>query len=327
MLNHCIVKDQNMLTRRDYLKYSALTGAVCALPASLLQALESGDIIKRAIPKTGEELPIVGLGSSATFRTVAQSEDVSALEDVFSTLLDNGGTVFDTAPGYGASEEVAGKIVREMEVANDVFWATKVNVAARGGGSANPDAARAQLERCFEYIGKDPIDLIQVHNLGDVETQMGILKEYQEEGRIRYIGVTSTSSRRYAELARVMRAEPVDFIGVDYAVDNRDSAEMILPLAEELGIAVLSYVPFGRTRLWSRVSGKDVPEWAQEFGADTWGKFFIKYAAAHPAITCVTPATSKPEHMLDNIGAAYGELPDAATRKRMEDLVDSLPSA
>jgi aryl-alcohol dehydrogenase-like predicted oxidoreductase len=316
-----------MLTRRDYLKYSALAGAACTLPTSLLQALEAGDIIKRAIPKTGEMLPIVGLGSSATFRTVAQSDDVTALQGVFETMLENGGTVFDTAPGYGASEEVAGQIIKDMGVQGDFFWATKVNVASRGGGSADPDAARAQIERSFSYIGKDPIDLIQVHNLGDVPTQMGILKEYKEEGRVRYIGVTSTSGRRYPELAKVMREEPVDFIGVDYAVDNRGSAEMILPLAEELGIAVLGYVPFGRTRLWSRVSGRDVPEWAQEFGADSWGKFFIKYAAAHPAITCVTPATSKPHHMLDNIGAAFGDLPDAATRKRMEELVDALPSS
>lgn len=316
-----------MLTRRDYLKYSALAGAACTLPAGLLQALEAGDIIKRAIPNTGEELPIVGLGSSATFRTVAQSEDVSALKAVFQALLDNGGTVFDTAPGYGGSEEVAGKIVQEMGVQGDCFWATKVNVAGRGGGSADRAAARAQMERSFSYVGKDPIDLIQVHNLGDIPTQMKLLKEYKQAGRVRYIGVTSTTGRRYPELAKVMRDESPDFIGVDYAVDNRESADMILPLAQELGIAVLSYIPFGRTRLWSRVSGVEVPEWAQEFGADSWGKFFIKYVVAHPAVTCVTPATSKPHHMLDNIGAAFGDLPDEKTRKRMEDFVEALPSA
>jgi aryl-alcohol dehydrogenase-like predicted oxidoreductase len=124
-----------------------------------------------------------------------------------------------------------------------------------------------------------------------------------------------------------MRDWKPDFIGVDYAVDNRESAETILPLARELGIAVLIYVPFGRTRLWARVKGREVPQWAQEFGADTWGKFFIKYAAAHPAVTCVTPATSKPKNMLDNIGAAFGELPDEATRRRMAEYVDALPSA
>ena len=316
-----------MLSRRDYLKYSALAGAAGLLPAGLVQALEGGDIIKRAIPKSGEELPVVGLGSSATFRTIAQSDDVTALRGVFETLLDNGGTVFDTAPGYGASEEVAGRIVREMGVQEDVFWATKVNVAGRGGGSADEAAARAQIERSFDFVGKDPIDLIQVHNLGDIPTQMAILKEYKEEGRVRYIGATYTGSSRYPDLAQVMRDEGIDFIGVDYAVDNRESAELILPLAMELGIAVLGYVPFGRTRLWSRVRGIDVPDWAMEFGADSWGKFFIKYAVSHPAMTCVTPATSKATHMLDNIGAAYGDLPDEATRKRMEETVDALPSA
>lgn len=316
-----------MLTRRDYLRYSAMAGAACTLPGSLVQALETGDIIKRAIPKSGEEIPVVGLGSSATFRSVAGSDDVSALQGVLQTLIDNGGTVFDTAPGYGSSEEVAGKIVRDLGIQDKFFWATKVNVARRGGGTADAEAARAQIERSFSYIGKDPIDLIQVHNLGDLATQMPIVRELKEDGRVRYIGTTSTSSQRYADLAKYMREENLDFIGVDYAVDNRTSAEKILPLAQELGIAVLGYVPFGRTRLWARVRGRDVPDWAQEFGADTWGKFFIKYVAAHPAITCVTPATSKPKNMLDNIGAAYGELPDENMRKRMAEYVDALPSA
>lgn len=316
-----------MLTRRDYLKYAAVAGAATALPAGLARALEHTDIIKRAIPKTGEELPIVGLGSSATFRTVAQSDDVDALRAVLQTLVEHGGSVFDTAPSYGASEEVAGEIVQDLGIAEQVFWATKVNVASRGGGDADPAEARAQIERSFERVGKDPIDLIQVHNLADIPTQLGILKELKEEGRVRYIGSTSTSTGDYPELARVMREEPLDFIGVDYAVDNRESADVILPLARERGIAVLVYVPFGRTRLWSRVRGREVPDWAQEFGAESWAQFFIKYAAAHPAVTCVTPATSKAGHMLDNIGAAYGELPDAAMQRRMAQYVDELPSA
>ncbi len=316
-----------MLTRRDYLKYTAMAGAACTLPASLLQAQERGGIIKRAIPKSGEQIPVVGLGSSATFSSVAQSEDITALRGVLQTLIDNGGTVFDTAPGYGASEEVAGQIVQDLGLTEEFFWATKVNVAPRGGGSADPAAARAQIERSFDYIGKDPIDLMQVHNLADLETQMPIVQELKEAGRLRYIGTTSTSTRRYPDLAKAMRDYPLDFIGVDYAVDNRTAAEEILPLAQELGIAVLGYVPFGRTRLWARVRGREVPEWAQEFGADTWGKFFIKFVIAHPAITCVTPATSKPANMLDNIGAAYGELPDEAMQRRMAEYVAALPSA
>ena len=297
------------------------------LPTTLLMALENGDLIKRTIPSSGEELPIVGLGSSATFSSVARSDDVSALEEVFRIFFENSGSVFDTAPGYGASEEVAGRIVQGLGASKKVFWATKVNVARRGGGSADPAAARAQIERSFQRIGKDPIDLIQVHNLADIPTQMGILKELKDEGRLRYIGTTSTRTSRYPDLAKVMREEPIDFIGVDYAVDNRESAEMILPLAQDRGIAVLAYVPFGRTRLWRRVTGHTVPEWAAEFGAYSWAQFFIKYAAAHPAITAVTPATSKPKNMLDNLGAAVGELPDKALLRRMEALVESLPPA
>ena len=316
-----------MLTRRDYLKYSALLGATCALPGSLLQAFESKNLITRAIPKSGEKLPIVGLGSSATFRTVAQSEDISALRGVMQTLVDNGGTVFDTAPSYGASEKVSGQIARDTGTTDKIFWATKVNVTARGGGSADVQKARAQLAKSFENIGKDPIDLIQVHNLADLPTQMPIIQEFKQEGKIRYIGTTVTRTSRYGELEKAMRDYPIDFIGVDYAIDNRTAAQSVLPLAEEFGIATLIYVPFGRSRLFSRVKGVDVPQWAQEIGMDTWGKFFIKYVAAHTATTCVTPATSKPKNMLDNIGAAYGELPDNAMLKKMEQLIDGLPGA
>lgn len=316
-----------MLTRRDYLKFTALASAGLTIHPGLIQALEDGDLITRTIPSSGEKLPIVGLGSSATFSSVARSDDVTALREVLRVLFDNGGSVFDTAPGYGASEEVAGKLVQELDATEKVFWATKVNVAGRGGGTADPARARAQIENSIRVIGKDPVDLIQVHNLADIPTQMGILKELKQEGRIRYIGVTSTSSGRYAELAKVMREERIDFIGVDYAVDNLDSAETILPLAQERGIGVLIYVPFGRTRLWRRVSGLSVPAWAEEFGANSWAQFFIKFAAAHPAVTVVTPATSKPKNMLDNIGAAVGELPDAAAQRRMVAFVEALPSA
>jgi aryl-alcohol dehydrogenase-like predicted oxidoreductase len=314
-----------MLTRRAYLKNSALMSAACALPASLLQAFESSELITRAIPKSGEKLPVVGLGSSATFRQVAQSEDIGALKRVLETLMENGGSVFDTAPGYGASEEVAGKIVQDAGLTDTVFWASKVNVASRGGGKADPERVHAQLEDSFRYVGKDPIDLIQVHNLGDPATQIPIIQEMKEEGRLRYIGITSTRASKYPVLEQVMRDYPLDFIGVDYAVDNEGAAERILPLAQELGIATLIYVPFGRSRLFSRVSGIEVPEWAQEIGIDSWGKFFLKYIISHPAVTCVTPATSKPKNMLDNIGAAYGNLPDQAMRKKMVELIAGLP--
>lgn len=317
-----------MLTRREYLKLTALAGATAALPASLVRAFESADLITRAIPGTDEALPIVGLGSSATFRTVAGGDDVTALADVIRTLVDNGGTVLDTAPSYGSAEAVSGQIARDAGITDRMFWATKVNAVPRGSREpADPKAVHAQLERSFERAHKDPIDLIQVHNLADLPTQMGIIKELKQEGRIRYIGTTATNPRRDGDLEQAMRDYDIDFIGVDYAIDNRRAAERILPAAQDLGIATLIYVPFGRSRLFSRTAGMEVPEWAHEFGATSWGKFFLKYVAAHPATTCVTPATSKAKNMLDNIGAAYGALPDAAQLRRMEQLVDGLPSA
>ena len=315
-----------MYTRRKWLKYSAAAGAALAIGPRVLRA-QDAPMIMRAVPATGEALPIIGLGSSATFSSAARTEDVSALRGVLATLLNRGGRVFDTAPGYGASEEVAGRIIGELGARERIFWATKVNVAGRGGGAADPAAARRQIETSFERIRKAPIDLIQVHNLGDPPTQLGILKELKAEGRVRYIGITSTNRNRYPDLARVMRDEPIDFIGVDYAVDNRAATETILPLARDRGIGVLVYAPFGRTRLWNRVAGRDLPEWAVEFDATSWAQFFLKYVAAHPAVTVITPATSKPQNMLDNLMGGRGALPDAATLQRMAQYVDALPSA
>jgi aryl-alcohol dehydrogenase-like predicted oxidoreductase len=318
-----------MITRREYLKLSLAVGATLAAGPAMLFANPSrrGELITRAIPSSGQKIPVVGLGSSATFAQVARSEDVSALREVFAAMLEHGGAVFDTAPAYGASEEVSGQLVKELDATDRIFWATKLNVAQGPGGSADPQAAREQLRRSFERIGKDPIDLVQVHSLGDIPTQLPILKEAKEAGKLRYVGVTTTSAGQYDQLIELMRRERLDFIGIDYAVDNRDVEEHIFPLAQERGTAVMVYMPFGRTRLWSRVDGRDVPDWGAEFGAYSWAQFFLKFALSHPAVTVVTPATSRARHMIDNLGAAHGALPDQAMRARMIAHVDALPSA
>ncbi len=317
-----------MVNRREWIGITLGLGGALALHPRLLQALQHGQLIQRAIPSTGEMVPVVGLGSSATFSRVARSEEVGALKEVIRAMVDGGASVFDTAPGYGASEQVAGDIANELGVADKIFWATKVNVVRRGGsGSADPAAARAQIEASFQKFQVPTIDLIQVHNLADVPTQLGILKELKQEGRIRYIGVTTTSNRQYERLEEILRNEPLDFIGLDYAVDNRDVEETILPLCAERKIGVLVYVPFGRTRLWQRVEGRELPEWASEFDATTWAQFFIKYAVSHPAVTAVTPATSQARHMVDNIGGGIGRLPDDEMRQRMAEFVDALPPA
>ena len=311
------------LTRREGLGLGLGAAAAMALPMTAGAQMR---LNTRAIPSSGEQLPVIGLGSSATFASVARSEDVAALREVLTTLVGQGATLFDTAPSYGSSEQVAGRIVNEAGLASKVFWATKLNVA-RGGGPADPAAARAQLAQSFARIDKPVIDLIQVHNMGDPAVQLPILREAKAAGKIRYMGITTTFPEQYAQLIQVMRSEPLDFIGVDYAIDNRAVEQTILPLAQERRIAVLAYAPFGRTRLFARVGQRPLPDWAAEFDAKTWAQFFLKWILGNPAITAATPATSQARNMLDNLGGGVGRLPDAAMRARMAAYIDALPQA
>ncbi len=316
-----------MMNRRQWMALTLGAGAALGLGRRLAHGDSRLPLIARPIPSSGEKVPVIGLGSSATFRSVAEGADVAGLAEVLKTLVAAGGSVFDTAPSYGASEQVAGRLAQELGLAGKLFWATKVNVASRGGGAADPAAARAQIQESFRRVGSETLDLVQVHNLGDVPVQLGILKELKAAKRVRYIGVTSTSKEQYGELARVMREEPLDFIGVDYAVDNRSAEETILPLAIERGIAVMVYVPFGRTRLFQRVGDRPLPAWAADFDAGSWAQFFIKFVLGHPAVTVVTPATSKPSNMADNLGGGTGRVPDERTRRRMAEFIDALPKA
>ena len=317
-----------MLSRRDWFQITA--SAALGLNPRILEALQNQETITRAIPSSGERLPVVGLGGANTFSRVARDENFDAIGAVLQTLVDGGGSVFDTAAGYGASEEVSGRVTQELGIANRIFWATKVNVAGgrRGGNrSADPDAARAQIERSFDRLQVPVIDLIQVHNMGDPQTQLGILEELKTRDRIRYIGITTTSERQYPALADVMRNEMIDFIGIDYAIDNRVAEEIILPLAQERGIGVLVYLPFGRSRMWQRIGDRPVPDWAAEFDAHTWAQFMLKFVIAHPGVTVATPGTSDPKHMADNLAGGRGRLPNPRHLERMIDVVERLPSA
>lgn len=329
-----------MVSRREWIGMTLGAGAGIALngrgasasglldPAVSGNALSSlaqaGTIIKRAIPSSGEMVPAVGLGTSATFSSVARTEDLTALKDVMKAMTDNGSSIFDTAPSYGASEEVGGRIAKELGISSKIFWATKVNVAR--GGTADPAAARAQIEASFTKFGVPKIDLIQVHNLGDVPVQLGILKELKKEGRVRYIGVTTTSPNQYEAIMTIMRNEPLDFIGIDYAMDDRAS-EPVLALAHERKIGALVYVPFGRRSLFQRIGDRPLPDYAKEFDATTWAQVCIKFVLANPGVTCVTPATSQAKHMLDNIGGGTGRLPTAAHMQQLREFVDALPPA
>jgi len=316
------------MNRRTWLQTALAAAGSSTIPSAWAQNLMvSGPLLTRPIPSSGQRLPIIGLGSSATFAQIARTEDRESLKSVMAKMVELGGRVFDTAPSYGSSEEVAGKIAQDLGIAQTLFWATKLNVAPRGGGSADIATAQAQLQASFQRIGKAVIDLVQIHNMGDLATQLPILREAKQQGRVRYIGLTTTFSQQYDSLIQAMRTERIDFIGTNYAIDDLFAEKTILPLAQERGIAVLVYAPFGRTRLWSRVKGQTVPDWAKEFDATTWAQFFLKFVASHPVVTCITPATSRVANIVDNIAGGVGRLPDAQMRQRMIKLIDSLPNA
>jgi len=334
-----------MISRREWLRLTAGVGAALAVKgctpseggsagdaaavgeAATAPRTPTGPLLTRAVPSSGEQLPVIGLGGANTFSATAGEEDFATIGDVLQSLVEGGGSVFDTAAGYGASEEVSGRVAQQLGISERMFWATKVNVAGRGGGSADPEAAREQIERSFRRLRIPVIDLIQVHNMGDPPTQLGVLEELKAEGRIRYTGITTTSERQYDALAEVMRTYPIDFIGIDYAVDNRVAEERIFPLARDEGIGVLVYLPFGRSRMWARIGDRPVPEWAAEFDAHTWAQFMLKFVVAHPAVTVATPGTSNPNHMTDNLGGGRGRLPTPEHLQRMVELVEALPDA
>ena len=320
-----------MISRREWLRVTAGAGAVLGLNPQLLAALQSGPVRTRPIPSSGEQIPVIGLGGR-WISVNSSSEELAGHRAVLRALADGAegaGRLFDSAAGYGGggSEEYAGQWAVQDGYQDQIFWATKVNVAGRGGGSADPADVRAQIERSFRRLRSDVIDLDQVHNMGDPPTQLGILQEYKEAGRIRYIGITTTSERQYEELQQVMRRYPIDFIGIDYAIDNRTAQRDVLALARDEGIGVLAYLPFGRSRMWARIGDRQLPEWAAEFDAHTWAQFMLKFVVAHPAITVACPGTGDPEHMVDNLGGGRGRLPDREQLDRMVRLVDALPMA
>ena len=320
-----------MITRREWLHVTASASAAVALNPRFALASQEGPVRTRAIPSTGEQIPIIGLGGR-WISTNSPAEELADHRRVLHALADGAegaGRVFDSAAGYGrgGSETYAGQWAEEDGFGDHIFWTTKVNVVGRGGGSADPAAVREQIERSFTRLRRDVIDLDQVHNMGDPPTQLGILQEYKESGRIRYVGITTTSQRQYGALADVMRRYPLDFIGIDYAIDNRTVEEQILPLAQDEGIAVMVYVPFGRSRMWQRIGDRELPDWASEFDAHTWAQFLLKYVVAHPAVTVAAPGTGDPAHMVDNLGGGRGRLPTQEHLRRMVELVDSLPEA
>jgi aryl-alcohol dehydrogenase-like predicted oxidoreductase len=274
-------------------------------------------MLTRPVPSSGELLPAVGLGTWRTFAVGAASADREPLREVLRRFVGLGGRVVDSSPMYGAAETVVGDLAAELGLLATLFVATKVWTTGR-------EAGRGQMERSLRRLRVARLDLMQIHNLVDWPTHLRTLRDWKAAGRIRYLGVTHSMASAHGELERVMRSEPLDFVQLNYSLAEREAERRLLPLARDRGIAVLVNRPYAEGALFQRVRGHQLPPWAADFDCASWGQFFLKWVLAHPAVTCVIPATSKPDHLTDNMRAGAGALPDTAARGRMAAHLDTL---
>ena len=274
-------------------------------------------MLQRQIPKTGELLPAIGLGTYRTFDVGASSADRAPLVEVLRLFVQAGGTVIDSSPMYGRAEGVVGDLAAELGIAQSLFLATKVWTTGR-------DTGVRQMEDSFRLLRTNRIDLMQVHNLLDLATHARTLREWKASGKIRYLGITHYHVGAYQVLEQLLRSGDYDFVQLNYSIRERAAEETILPLAAQRGVAVIVNRPFAQGDLFSRVRDTPLPSWAADFDCATWAQFFLQYALANPAVTCVIPATSKPKHLVDNMAAGSGRLPDEAMRRRMVQFVESV---
>jgi aryl-alcohol dehydrogenase-like predicted oxidoreductase len=314
------------LTRRELVKLGAAAGAAATIDPRVLlgRGVPMGRPAPaprtRPIPSSGEPVPVVGIGTARRYDVALGDEsEMEVLRETVRAFHELGGTLIDTAPSYGNAEIVVGDLVEGLGLRDELFLATKVRKEGEEQG-------RTEIADSFERLRTDWIDLIQVHNLVDIDTQLDTLRDLKAAGQIRYVGMTTSSSRQHEAFADVMRRETLDFIQVDYSLSNREAADVILPLAADRGMAVLVNLPYGRGRLFDAVGERPLPDWASEFDCQSWGQFFLKYLLGHPAVTCVIPGTATPRYARDNMGAAFGRLPDADLRRRMEEFYDGLPA-
>lgn len=321
-------KRDRKLSRRRALEIGAGALAAATFSPSLLASprptgARSGatapqeDLILERIPRSGEQIPAVGMGTWQTFDVGTNERERAALLEVLRSFHRLGGRVIDSSPMYGNSEEVFGDLAVESGLSGDFWVATKVWIDGRAAGVEQMEESMSLLRR------PSHIELMQVHNLRDVEVHLDTLDAWKLEGRFDYIGVTTSSERQYDDVAALFEAEGdrIDFLQINYSLGERTSAERILPMAQERGIAVMINRPFAGGRLFGAVGDRPLPAWASEFGCEAWSQFFLKYIISHPAVTCAIPATSDPEHLAENMGAGRGGLPDEETRRRMEEVV------
>ncbi len=308
------------MTRREAARLIGGTAGGLFLPVRALRAqakTESSTMLTRAIPSSGEKLPVIGLGTWQAFDVDLTSDNRRQLGDVLSLFVKLGGRVIDTSPMYGRAEDVIGELATALGIQDKIFLATKVWTRGKENGIKS-------MERSMALLRAKRIDLMQVHNLVDVQTQLATLREWKAQGRIRYLGITHYEAGAFADVEKIMRSEKLDFVQINYSLMEREAEERLLPLAHERGIAVIVNRPFGGGDLFSRARSKPLPDWAAELDCHSWAQFFLKWIVANAAVTCAIPATDKPRHLEENIQAGGGPLPDAKTRQRMVELVSSL---
>ena len=303
------------ISRRDFNKagFGALSLAAFGAPAMA----GPEHLLRKAIPSSGETVPVIGLGTNR-YGVGNDAENRAPLKDALARFHTLVGTVIDTAPMYRTSEAVLGDLIADLGIRGDLFIATKVDEQEGG------DTTHAQIEESMRRLKTDTIDLLQVHNLIAWQEALPVLREWKQEGKVRYIGITTSRARQYEEFEKVMRQEDLDFIQINYSLEQREAAERILPLAADRGMAVMINRAFGGGRIFDKVGDQPLPEWAREFGCNSWAQFLLNYALGHPAATLSIPGMTKVRHVDDNFGAAHGILPDAEQRKRQEAYFDAL---
>jgi len=274
-------------------------------------------LIRRVIPCSGERLPVIGLGTAWAFDVGDAGAEREPLKEVLQRFTVQPGRLLDTSPMYGNAESVIGDLTAQLGNRRSLFLATKVWTRGREEGVR-------QMEDSLRRLRTESLDLIQIHNLVDWRTQLGTLRQWKEQGRVRYLGVTHYQTSAFPDLERLMGTEPLDFVQFNYSIATRDAEQRLLPLAADRGIAVIVNRPFEKAALFGRVRGQKLPAWAEEFGCRSWAQFFLKYIVSHPAVTCAIPATGKLHHLEDNLQAGVGPLPDPDQRRRMVDYLLSL---
>jgi aryl-alcohol dehydrogenase-like predicted oxidoreductase len=302
------------MTRAQFLRHAARLSGACVAgtllgPFGSALAAEA-PVQRRPIPSTGELLPVIGVGTAVVYEIETTDAKFPLLVETVRTFLANGGTLIDTSPTYGRAEKNLGEIFRRTGLRDKAFLATKISTTGEKAGIDSVAASQRDM-------GTARCDLLQVHNIRDTAVHLRTIRRLKDEGKVRYTGITTSFDSAYEEYERIMRREKLDFVQIDYALDNRNAEERILPLARELGMAVLINLPFGRGRLFNKARGRPLPPWAAEIDCTSWAQFFLKFLLSNPAVTAVVPGTDRPEFALDNLNAARGRIPDARMRERM----------